>query len=214
MVKVRGENFLPSTRAEPGLVLRGQKDGSAAAAMLPWPRRAPGRAWQSLLRRTLSTWARTCTLPDPANAPPAKANADKRREWRAKCASYCGRFLRHACCLSLCLMKNTHNLRLKFRKFKGEYKPPGMQDEIESRGQHVSMAPQCLAHPPLDAVAFMRLTEYFSRSKSHTRPDRQWRPGVCGSLPGQKPAHGRGLPLAASGIRALIIGVPLQALSG
>jgi hypothetical protein len=189
MVKVRGEKFLPQRWEEPGLVLRGQKDGSGAISTPPGPRHVPGRGWQSLLPHTLSTWAHTCTLPHPVNAPPAKASVDKRREWRAECASYCRRFLRHAYRLSLCLMKNTHNLRLKFRKFKGQHKPPGMQDQIESSWQHVSMTPQRLAHTPFDAVALVGLAEHLARSKSHTRPSRQCGPCVSGSLPGQKPAH-------------------------
>jgi len=86
-------------------------------------------------------------------------------------------------------MKNTHNLRLKFRKFKRQYKPPGMHYQIESRGQHVDMAPQSLAHAPFDSVAFMGLAENLSRGKAHTRPSRQCSPRISGSLPGQKPAH-------------------------
>jgi hypothetical protein len=36
--------------------------------------------------------------------------------------------------LGICLFKDTHDLRLKFRKFQREHDAPRVQDEIESLG--------------------------------------------------------------------------------
>jgi len=69
-------------------------------------------------------------------------------------------------------MKNTHNLRLKFRKFKRQHKTARMQDQIETFGKQFYMTPQSLAHPPLDTVAFVRFAEDLSGSKAHTRARR------------------------------------------
>ena len=55
-------------------------------------------------------------------------------------------------------MKDTYNLRLKFREFDGKHKAAGMEDQIKAPGQQVDMAAQGLAHAALDAIAFMGFT--------------------------------------------------------
>jgi len=112
------------------------------------------------------------------------------------------------------LLKDTHNLRLKFRKFKREHNAPWVQYQIESMGKHLHMPPQSLAHAPLDAVAFMRLAQHLARRNPDARSGRQCCPGIRSSLSGQKPAHRCRLALAARGVGALIIGVLLQTRPG
>ena len=108
------------------------------------------------------------------------------------------------------LLKNTHNLRLKFREFHGEHDAAGMKDQIEARGQQIHVAAQGLAHAALDAVALMGLAQHLARGEADARPQpEQLAPSV--RLRRQKPAHGCGLPLAAGRIGALIVGVLAQA---
>jgi hypothetical protein len=59
----------------------------------------------------------------------------------------------------ICLLKNTYNLRFKFRKFEGEDRAAGMKDQVAALRQHVHVAAQSLSHAALDAVAFMGFTQ-------------------------------------------------------
>src|ERR1700679_56203 len=101
-------------------------------------------------------------------------------------------------------MKDTHNLGLKFPEFKRHDKPPRMENQIEPRREQIHMAPESLAHAPLDAIAFMRLAEHFACGQSHARSGGEWSSGIGWTLPRHKPAHRRGLMLAAARIGALI----------
>jgi hypothetical protein len=114
----------------------------------------------------------------------------------------------------MCLMKDTHNLGFKFREFEREDEAARMEDEIEACGEQMDVAPQSFAHAPLDAIAFMRLAKDFACCKSHAWAGWHWSSGEGGLLAGEKPAHGRGLALAAGCIGTLIIGVALEAGSG
>ena len=67
------------------------------------------------------------------------------------------------------LVKDTHNLILKFREFQRQHNAPWMQDQIEAGREHFDMTPQHLAHAPLDAIAFMRFAEYLACGEPHTR---------------------------------------------
>jgi hypothetical protein len=97
---------------------------------------------------------------------------------------------RHARGFSICLMKDTHNLRLKFREFDGEHEAAGMEDEIEALGEQVDMAAQGLAHPALDAISLVRFAHHFADGEPQARPNRQRRPGVSGLLRANEPTHG------------------------
>jgi hypothetical protein len=113
-------------------------------------------------------------------------------------------------------VKDTHNLRFKFRKFDGEDGTARMEDEIAAQRQQVYVAAQGLAHAALDAVAFMGFTKDLAGGEADARGCLAGR-GVVGGgwrLRGQKPGHGRGLPLAAGRIGALIVGVLLEARAG
>jgi hypothetical protein len=79
---------------------------------------------------------------------------------------------RHAHGFSICLMKDTHNLRLKFREFDGEHEAAGMEDEVEALGQHVDMAAQGLAQAALDAISFVCFADHFADGEPHARPNR------------------------------------------
>jgi hypothetical protein len=67
----------------------------------------------------------------------------------------------------ICLFKDTHDLSLKFRKFDRKHRTPRMQDQIETPGKQLHMASQRLAHPPLDAVALVRLAQHFACRQTH-----------------------------------------------
>jgi hypothetical protein len=73
---------------------------------------------------------------------------------------------RHAGRFGFRLMKDTHNLGLKFRKIESEHVAAGMEDEIAIVGQQVHMAAQGLAHATLNEVAFMGVAEHFACSKA------------------------------------------------
>jgi hypothetical protein len=107
-------------------------------------------------------------------------------------------------------MKDTHNLRFKFREFHSHDETARMEDEIEASGQLANVAAETVAHAPLDAVALMRFADYLTDGKADAGTGGQWSSSPGGRLPGEKPAHGSGLPLAAGSIGALIVGVPLQ----
>ena len=111
------------------------------------------------------------------------------------------------------LFKNTHNLRLKLRKFHGEHVAAGMEDEIEARWKQAGVAAQSLSHAALDAVTFVRLADYLADGEADARPRRKRRIGTGRRLRGQKPAHGRGLPLTRSRVGALKVGVLAQTRS-
>jgi len=81
--------------------------------------------------------------------------------------------MRHSSRLYPCLLKNTHGLGLKFREFQSEYDSARMENQIESLRQQLNVTPQNFAHPPLDAVALMRLTEYLARGQAHARSNWQ-----------------------------------------
>src|ERR1019366_5427378 len=67
------------------------------------------------------------------------------------------------------------------------------------------VAAQGLAHAALDAIALMGFTEHLACSEAYAGTGFAWR------LRCEKPAHRCGLPLASSGISALIVGVFAQA---
>ena len=116
--------------------------------------------------------------------------------------------------LSPCLMKNTHNLGFEFREFEGHHRPARMQDQIEALGQQIHVTPQDLAHAPLDAIALMSLAQHFARGETDAGPGRHCSARESRLLRREKPAHRSGLPLAAGGVGALIIGVPGEPRSG
>ena len=212
MVMVRGEKISVRARQEaPDQGRPVQTDGSAAVSRSPGPVRAAGHAleWPRLHTRNRS--ANICIPQVPANAAPAKASVDTWREWPEGCASLGWRFLRHACCLSPRLMKDTHNLSFQFPEFECHHKPPRMQNEIEPRRQQIHMPPQSLAHAPLDAIAFMRFAQHLARGQTHARPGSQRSSGIWWPLPRHKPAHRCGLTFAAARIGTLIVGMSLQA---
>ena len=66
-------------------------------------------------------------------------------------------------------MKNTHNLRLKFRKFQGEHNAPGMKDEVAALGKQIHMAAEGFFHAALDAVALVRLAQDLAGGETHAR---------------------------------------------
>ncbi len=105
------------------------------------------------------------------------------RAWRSSCGCGCARcrlFCALRARLGFCLLKDTHNLRLKFRKFDGEHRAAGMQDQVEAAGQQVQMAAQGLAHAALDAVALMRLAQHLARGEPDARTrDASARPAVA-----------------------------------
>jgi hypothetical protein len=69
----------------------------------------------------------------------------------------------------MCLMKDTHNLGFKFRKFESEDDPAGMKDQIAALRQQVDVATQSLSHAALDAIAFMGFTQNLARSEADAR---------------------------------------------
>ena len=69
----------------------------------------------------------------------------------------------------MCLMKNTHNLRLKFRKFEGQDDSAWVKDQIASLRQQVDVAAQSLSHAALDAIAFMGLAQNLAGGETHAR---------------------------------------------
>jgi hypothetical protein len=115
-------------------------------------------------------------------------------------------------------MKDTHNLRLKFRKIDGEDETAGMEDEVGALGQQLDVPPQDVAHAALDAIPFMGFAQHLAYGETHagSKWQLQWqaRGNEARLLGRQKPTHGRRLPLAAGSIGALIIGVLPQTLAG
>jgi hypothetical protein len=149
---------------------------------------------------------------------PAKASGDRTRVQPAECASYSWPWRRvwlrwgnnrHPLRFDICLVKDTHNLRLKFRKFYGENETAGMKDQIASLGQQINVAPQCFSHATLDPIALVSFANYFAGRKTNARRGSVMR--IIYLSWSQKPAHRRGLPLAPGRIGPLIVGVLLQA---
>ena len=83
----------------------------------------------------------------------------------------------------LAMFQNTHNLRLKLRKFHGEHAAARMEDEIEAGGQQIDVAAQSLAHAALDAVALVSLAQHFAHGEADARrmPEHAPEPSVCGA---------------------------------
>jgi len=107
------------------------------------------------------------------------------------------------------LLKDTHNLGLKFRKIEREHRAARMEDKIATLREQRNVSPQGLAHATLDAIALMGLAHNFAGCESHTRG---WDDPVGLLFPwGKEPAHGGRLTLAACRVGALIISVLLQA---
>ena len=67
------------------------------------------------------------------------------------------------------LMKNTHNLGFKFRKFESEDGSAWMEDQIAALRQQLHMAAQRLSHPALDAIAFVGFTQNLADGKANAR---------------------------------------------
>lgn len=176
-------------------------------------------ASRSRPRRIQSTWAEICSRRrDESHAAPEKASVCRRRAAEARYASSCGRprGLRHGF-RSLCparrlgggLFKDTQNLALKLRKVHGEHDAARMKDEIAAWRQEIDVATESLAHAALDAIAFVGLADDLADRETDARC--RWSARISHDLRGEEPAHGRGLPLAAGGVGALIIGVLAQA---
>jgi len=83
------------------------------------------------------------------------------KPWSVGCAG--------TCAFGISLLKDTYNLGFQFREFHGEDDSLRMKYQIASCGQQTCVLAQNLAHPPLDPVAFMRLTQHFSGSEPHAR---------------------------------------------
>jgi hypothetical protein len=107
------------------------------------------------------------------------------------------------------LLKDTHNLGLKFRKIEREHRTAWMEDEVATLGKHRDVEAQSLAHSALDAIALMGFAHYFAGCESYPRA-RRARIGLR-LLRGEEPTHRGRLALAARAVGALIISVLLQA---
>jgi len=103
-------------------------------------------------------------------------------------------------------MKNTHDLRFKFRKFESEDGFAGMKDQIAALRQQIDVAAQRFSHAALDAIAFMSFTQNLAGSEADARGCLAYEGWLLRS---QEPAHRCRLPLAAGGIGALIVCVLL-----
>ena len=111
-------------------------------------------------------------------------------------------------------MKDTYNLRLKFREIHGEHHASGVEDQVATLGQQIHMAPNGLPHAALDAITLVRFAQNLASGEPYARTWRLLGAGVSGLLRGQKPAHGRRLALATGRIGTLIVGVLAQARAG
>jgi len=105
--------------------------------------------------------------------------------------------------LSICLLENTHNLRIKFREFERQHRSVRMKDQVAAARQLVDMPPQHFAKPPLDPIALVRWTEDLADSKSDSRACRL-------TLCRQEPAHRCRAALPSFSVYALKIRVPAQ----
>ena len=83
----------------------------------------------------------------------------------------------HARRFGLGLLKDTHDLCLKFREFDCQYRAAGMEDQIAPCGQQINMAAQGLAHAALDAVALMGLAQHLAGGQPDARTGGQRRFG-------------------------------------
>ena len=110
--------------------------------------------------------------------------------------------------IGLGLFKNTHNLRLKLRKFHGKHVAARMEDEIHSHGQQVGVAAQGLAHAALDAIALVGFAHHFAHSEPDARRRRNLGAGY--RLWREEPTHRSRLPFTARGVGAHKIGVLTQ----
>ncbi len=128
MVTVRGAKWLVESarcRAAPDRVLRGRRDCSAAASRTPGPRRAEGRAWQWRWRHTPSRWAVTAAAGVERmqrRREPAAIEVENGEQKACHDAGFAAALapgvVRHARRFGICLLKDTHNLRLKFREIR------------------------------------------------------------------------------------------------
>jgi hypothetical protein len=106
----------------------------------------------------------------------------------------------------MCLVKDTHQFRIEFCEIDGQKRAAGMQDQIEALGQQIDVAAQCFSHAPFDAGALVGLAYNLADGESDARSIRQQLAAISGNrLWGQKPAHGRRLPLARSRVSALVV---------
>lgn len=97
------------------------------------------------------------------------------------------------------LLKDTHDLRLKFHEFEGKHGAARMEDEIEAFREQLNVAAESLAETALDAIALVGLTEDFAGGEADPRRGGTCVTSIAGMrLPrGKKPAHGRRLALAS-----------------
>lgn len=109
--------------------------------------------------------------------------------------------------LSICLLENTHNLRIKFRELERQHRSMRMKDQVVAARQLVDMPPQNLAKPTLNPIALVRWTEDLADSKSDSRASRL-------TLCRQEPAHRCGTTLPSFSVYALKIRVPAQPRAG
>jgi hypothetical protein len=75
----------------------------------------------------------------------------------------------HAGSLRGCLLKDTHNLRLKFLEIHGQHGSARMENEVAARGQQVQMPAQGLFHASLDAIAFMGFAHHLAGGEADAR---------------------------------------------
>ncbi len=69
--------------------------------------------------------------------------------------------------ISFRLREDMNYLCFKFREIQGQHRTPRVQNQIASLRQQVEMTAQRLAHAALDAIAFVRFTQYFAGGESH-----------------------------------------------
>src|ERR1019366_4564909 len=186
---------------------------SGAGARARVPSRASGRALQSQSKHIPNTSAQNgIPLRSPANVAPETASGGRTRAWPEECASSCGLCIAGAlgygeiCAglFSICLLKNTQNLRFQFRKFNREHRLMGMEDQVAADRQQLDMTPEYVAQATLDAIPFVRFTDYLADRETDAGAGRL-------ILRRQEPAHrGRAALSSRSSVGALIIRVLAQ----
>jgi hypothetical protein len=100
------------------------------------------------------------------------------------------------------------------REFDGEHCATRVKDDVKTWRKQIDVAAQSFAHAALDAIALSGFAQHFANGEADARRCESPRL-TChiGNLRSQKPAPGRGLPLAGSRIGALIVGVLAQTRS-
>src|SRR5438309_11846881 len=89
-----------------------------------------------------------------------------------------------------------------------------MEDEIGVGRQQIEMAAKCLSHAAFDAIAFVRFTNDFADGEANAGAGWASARWLKFRLRREKPAHRRGLALAACGVCGLIVRMLAQACAG